>query len=357
MVRGTRLNLATLVLLALLTLAGGLALPGAPARAEDVDECDPTEAVACIAVVEEGMAEVPEADVVEVPEAGAVSRPAIPPPPPTCPPIVLTPELDRIARPVPVPPGCPARAVLAAVNRANALYVRAVRTLDTRELGGAWGGEALRDVQTQVANLRASGRYATPQLLAIHPVEVNARSTAARVRTYEHWIYQERYAFSGEVALEEDLWAENIYDLTWRTGLWIIVRDVITRMDAPAPPPPPPAPGPGIMARITTDREHYFTGDPVEGTIYNDGSSAIVPSGSYLCSPFILERLGPLGWEPVPGPPVACPAIAIVIRPGGSVTHRIAAGPGFGTFRLASRLIAEGSGATETVYSAAYVVE
>jgi hypothetical protein len=336
--RVTRIWLAAM----LLTL---LVLPAAPARAQGEGVCDPDEVGACL--------ELPQQEPAEAGDGRALPLPAAPLPPRPCPPLPATaPDGVESAAPViPLPPRCPpTHELVAAVNRANLAFVRAFRTLDPRELLRAWGGEALAELQTQVALLRASGRYATPRLLSISLVDMAIRGGTAQVRTVEHWLYQERWLGTGELALEQDQWVENRYTLVRRTpGDWIVVRDVITLINAPASP---------VVLRVTTDRDEYAVGDLVTGTVSNEGTVAVAAGGGYACGLFHIEWFGPDGWQraPVPEPLLPCPAIAQIIRPGESRSQTLPGAPRPGIYRLAfpySTEVGEGGG---VAYSAPYLV-
>jgi hypothetical protein len=335
-----------LVLIVLVGFTIALAAPRATTvYAGDDDGCDPNEPIACLTAPEE------EAEPGAARGAPAAAAPA---PPRPCPPILgpASPN-GAAAAPAPVPPGCPAKGVVAAVNRANVLYRQALFRLDGSGLTAAWGGEALADLLGQIAALRAGDRYGDPQLLAINLVEMNANPATARVRTFEHWIYRERARFSGQLLVEQDEWVENVYELRFR-GAWIVMRDIITVIDAPALPPPP---RPFVSARLTTDRDLYLPGETIQATITNDGSVTLwAGGGPYPCGPITVERLtADGGWEPVPAPTfVACLAIAQAFPPGQSSVHSIpAAAPGI--FRLVFRYSADGAPGG-VAYSAPYLV-
>lgn len=325
----------------LLTL---LVLPVAPARAQGEGVCDPDEVGACL--------ELPQQEPAEAGDGRALPLPAAPLPPRPCPPTsAVAPDvIERAAPAIPLPPRCPpAHELAAAVNRANLAFVRAFRTLDPRVLSIAWGGEAFAELQGQIALLRAAGRYATPRLLSIRLVDMAWSGSTAQVRTVEHWLYQERWLGTGELALEQDQWVENRYTLARRMpGDWIVVRDVITLIAAPTP----------VALRVTTDRDGYAVGDLVTATVINEGTVAVAAGGGYACGLFHIEWFGPDGWQraPVPEPLLPCLAIAQIIRPGESRSQTLPGAPRPGIYRLAfpySTAVGEGGG---VVYSAPYLV-
>lgn len=323
-----------------------LMVRAAPARAQE-DVCDPDEVGACLALP----AEEPEA-----PSTGggspAAPLPAVPLPR-SCPvqPTAAPDTAEGVAPAIPLPPRCPpARELVAAVNRANLTFVRAVRDLDPRVLRSAWSGEALAELEDQVALLRAAGRYATPRLLSIGLADMGWGGGTAQVRTVEHWLYQERWLGTDELALEQDQWVENRYTLTRRaSGDWIVVRDVITLIAAPRT---------GVVLRLTTDQGQYNVGDRVTGTLSNEGTAAVGARGGYSCGLFRIEWFGPGGWQraPVPEPALPCVAIAQIIRPGESRSERLPGTPQPGLYRLAFHYRVVETGAEGVVYSAPYLV-
>jgi hypothetical protein len=315
----------------------------APAWAQE-GACDPDEVGACL--------ELPDEEPGEAEESRAQPFPAAPLPPRPCPPLpTAAPDVVESApAAIPLPPRCPpAHELAAAVNRANLAFVRAFRTLDPRVLSVAWGGEALAELQGQVALLRAADRYATPRLLSIRLVDMAWSGSTAHVRTVEHWLYQERWLGTGELAVEQDQWVENRYTLARRlSGNWIVVRDVITPISAPAS---------AVSLRVTTDRDVYAVGDPVTGTVTNEGTVAVTAGAGYACGPFRIEWFGPGGWQraPVPEPLLPCPAIAQIVRPGESRTQTLPGAPGPGIYRLAFHYSVEGAEGG-VAYSAPYLV-
>ncbi len=321
-----------------------LVVRAAPARAQEEGGCDPDEVGACL--------ELPAAQPEAGGESGALPLPAAPLPPRPCPPAPAVPDgVDSAAPAVPLPPPCPpARELAAAVNRANTAFVRAFRTLDPRALSVAWGGAALSELEAQIALLRAAGHYATPRLLSISLVDMGLSGGTARVRTVEHWLYQERWLGTDELALEQEQWVENRYTLARRApGDWVVLLDVITPISTPAP---------GVALRLTTDRDGYTVGEPVTGTVTNEGTVTVAAGGGYACGLFRIEWFGPDGWQraPVPEPLFPCPAIAQIIRPGESRSQTLPGAPRPGIYRLAFPYRVEGAGEGGVVYSAPYLV-
>src|SRR5262249_34949077 len=155
------------------------------------------------------------------PAGPATAAPSRPPPDDRrpCPPILSSDAAPGgVAAPLPVPRGCfDFKAIIATVNRANVLYARAVRTLDTMELSQAWAGEALAEGAGRVRGVRETGRSAPPQLFPIPRGGGRLAGAPARGRTVEHWLYQERARLSGAVLLELDEWAANSYELSARS--------------------------------------------------------------------------------------------------------------------------------------------
>ena len=344
-----------LAVLLVAVLAAALALPRSSAAEVPDDGCDPSEPVACIPLPIEGDEEGGEPpDEGDAMAAAAGRAPSVPPRP--CPPFVV-PATAEAAAAVPAGPGrgCMVRDIVAAVNRANVLYARALRNLDTGELPAAWGGEALAELQRQVAGLRDSGRYATPQMLSISLQEVHPGAGTARVRTIENWIYQERAWFSGEVLVEQNQWVENNYHLQYR-GAWIVMQDFITLVSPPVPPPPPPPLPPATAVSVTTDRGAYALGETVFITITNHSGEMISAGRAYLCRFVLLERQGASGWENIADPAGICTADAAILRPGSSRTEQIPAGPDPGTYRIVFRYSSERSNAPGVAYSAPFTV-
>lgn len=342
--RSRRLHVAGRALLVAVALSAVL-VAHRPATVRADDGCDPSEPVACLPVpVEDGDA---------APAPSAAPGIAVPVRPPAPCPAAAPGAAPGIATFYPPARGCSSAAIIAAVNRANVLYVRAVRTLDTGEARAAWGGQALADLVAQVASLRDLGNYATPRLDSITLRELRPGGGSARVRTIEHWLYQERSQLSGEVVYEQDQWVQNIYSLELRGGAWLVVRDVITLTDPPAVPAPP------ASAVVTTDRDSYARGEVVEGTITNDGGVTLWHgAGGYACGPLRVEWLGPNGWQKAPlnEPLRPCLAIAVALPPGESFHQTLPTGTRPGTYRLVFAYSAEG-GPAGVAYSAPYTVQ
>ena len=247
-------------------VAGALLLAtivSSPARAQTApDGCDPNEAVACLIIPSDpnapadsgpGRAAAPQGP---GPNA-AIAAPAPPPPTPgpvPCAPFavdVLPPEaaiaIPAPQAPLPPPPpiSCGYQNVVAAVNAANVAYVRALRTLDTRNLSCCWSDGALSELRRQVSDLRGQGLYATPQLLSITLREIRPGRGVTTVRTVEHWIYEQRTRWSGDTVYWDDQWVENVYTLQFRNGRWLVIRDDVSMLGPSYPYPvyPPFHPG------------------------------------------------------------------------------------------------------------------
>ncbi|MFN8555953.1 MAG: hypothetical protein U0531_00885 [Dehalococcoidia bacterium] len=348
------------LLLILLALALGATLrigAARPVAAQTPDGCDPSEPVACIPLPEEDGSAAPGSAAPSAPPRAAAAP--LPAPPVPCPPVLAPPAPATAAAaplPITVPPGCGYRDVVATVNRGNSLFSRALRTLDATVLYGTWSGQALADLEGQVATLRAANQYGTPRLNSIVMQEVGVGGATARVRSMENWLNQVRSRPTGALVTEQNQWVENLYELELRGGSWSIVRNVITLVDQPGPFPPPPPPTPVISLRVTTDTDFYRRGSNITGTVTNTGSAAVTWGGAYACGPFHQERFTGNGWEraPLPEPLIACPAIANVLRPGESRTQTLPTGPS-GIYRLVFRSSAEFGPGGET-YSEPYLV-
>jgi hypothetical protein len=331
--------LTGIIAMVVLVLATGMQQPPA-ANAED--ECVPDGDVACLPLPVE---EPDEAAPGSAPSgAAAAPRP--------CPPIFV-PDPASIAAPILAPRGCGARDIVAAVNHANVVYTQALRSLDARVLAGSWTGEALAELQAQIATLRSSGRYATPRLLSITLRDIKLSLGFATVRTAEHWIYQERSQLRGSVEVEYDQWVENIYSMRLQGGTWVVERDVITVIAPPAPPPVPNA-----SASVTSDRDTYQAGERISGIVINTGNVQLTAAGGYICGLLDLEWFGPDGWQraPLPQPDIYCTLIAHILHPGESRRETFPAVPQPGIYRLTFSFSAERLEGVRTAYSAPFVV-
>ncbi len=210
------------------------------------DGCDPSELVACLAVPEEAPSGTAASGAAPT-TASPLPRPGpYPYPYPyPCPPVIAQGGAPgaAIAVPIPVPSGCSTRPVLATVNRANVLYTRALRTLDTRDLPPVWSGVALDELRGYVETLRSSGRYATPELRWITLTSLRVEADRARVTTVEGWLYQERSRLTGAVVVEQDQRVYNLYELRLRAGIWTVIRNEVSpTVYSPSPPPLPSPP-------------------------------------------------------------------------------------------------------------------
>ena len=371
----------SLALLAALLLSAAIASRPVAAQSPPDDGCNPDEPVACIPLPDEEEPEPPAEQPSGAP-APATASPRVPQPPLPCPAFAAA-EPGVAAPSRPAPPLCDRRAVVATVNRANALYARALRTLNTSELPSAWSGQALAQVEGWVVTLRDSGRYATPELRSIALEELRVSGGNAHVRTLENWLYEERTRLSGQVLLRENQWVVNLYDLRLERGGWRVVRNDVYTVPAPLPPPPPsvpeptpppvpPSPPPCILIyppppgcepsslgdlslEVTTDQSVYRPGETVTATVTNTGSVAAVGGGGYVCGLVAVEVARGSGWERAPGGAEICTAIGIVLRPGESRTEQFSAG-GPGVYRLRVSVTADRGGGRATVYSEPYSV-
>lgn len=322
----------------------------APAvRADEDNGCDPTVEVACI--------ELPPAPA-EGDDAPATAsgdpRPSIaaPLPPLPCPPSYLAPaDAAGPAITIPLPRECPIRDVVAAINRANVVYVTALSTWDAAALGTLWGGRARADLEAQIRELRRRGAYATPKMLRIVPLEVSPSGASARVRTLEHWIYQERARLTGHVLYEDDQWVENFYGMRLTSNGWQVVTNSVTLAE------PPHLPAPVMSIRVTTDRSYYRDGDNVVARVMNTGSVRVYAAGGYNCGLVRVEQFTDTGWRPAPMPDTAiCTLVAEVINPGESRTHTLLAGVGPGVYRLVFRYSSDAAQGNGVAYSDPYIV-
>jgi hypothetical protein len=353
---GLRLTRAPLLIVIALAALLAFALMARPAGAQEPTEdgCDPDEQVACLPLPEETAAGG---------EAGApsIAAPRVPAPPVPCPPVVFAEAEARIAAPAPPSNRCDQRAVIATVNYANLLYARALRSLDTRELPNAWTGEALAEVRGFVASLRASGRYATPELRSISLESLRIDGGRAHVRTLENWLYQERALLTGRVLLQENQWVLNEWDLVRRGGAWFVSRNDVTLVPAPLPPPPappsppcilifPPPPGcepgqpaPSLELAVSANRDQYRLGETIVATVTNTGSETVFGGGGYACGLVRMEIDLLDRWVPAPGAAEICPAIAIGLSPGESRTETFTT-RFVGRYRLVVQATGEGGG-------------
>jgi hypothetical protein len=292
----------------------------------------------------------------------------VPQPPAPCPPVFGGDA--RIAAPVPPAPACDRRAVIATVNRANVLYARALRTLDTRELPQVWADGALEMVRGFVVYLRNSGLYATPELRSITLEELRVSGGRATVRTLENWLYQERSRFNGQITYQANQWVANVYELELRGRGWVVYFNSAQEVPAPLPPPPPPPPciaiyppppgceqpplPPFFHATISADRPAYRVGETIVGTITNISTMNVYGGGGYRCGMLDLEYEEWWGWAPAPGGAEVCPAIAHVLEPNESRQEWFTAPGRPGRYRLSARLSSDVG--SETFYSAEFSV-
>ena len=359
------LRAAGALALLLAVFAAALSSPRSAAAQSPEDGCDPSEPIACIPLPD-GEGE-PEPDA----PTASIAAPRAPQPPAPCPPVFG--GAARIAAPVP-PPACDRRGVVATVNRANVLYARALRTLETRELPEVWAGGALEMVRGYVAYLRQSGLYATPELRSITMEELQVSGGRATVRTLENWLYQERSRFTGRVTYQDNQWVANLYELELRGRNWFVVRNETWIVPAPLPPPPPPPPPPSppciaiyppppgceqplppvTLATLAPDRPTYRFGETIAATITNIGTLTITGGSGYRCGLIDLEYRTADGWVRAPGAAEVCPLIGQLLRPGESRTERFRAISSAGWYRLAARVSSEWQ--SETFYSEEFYI-
>jgi hypothetical protein len=101
------------------------------------------------------------------------------------------------------------------------IYRQAYLTLDARPLEEAWGGEALLDMQEDLARLRAAGQYLDLQLEDLAFLQVAPLSAwRVRVVTREQWLVRV-YQRDGQLLGHQRQIVDNRYvvqrdDATWR---------------------------------------------------------------------------------------------------------------------------------------------
>jgi hypothetical protein len=356
---------ALALLVAVFALA--LAAPRSAAAQAPEDGCDPSEPIACIPLPDgEGDGE-PDGP------TASIAAPRVPQPPVPCPP-ALGGEA-RIAAPVPPPPACDRRSVVATINRANVLFARALRAVNANELPEVWADGALQMVRGYVAYLRQSGLYATPELHSITLEELRVSGGRATVRTLENWLYQERSRFSGRVTYQDNQWVANLYELELRGRSWFVVHNETALVPAPLPrpgPPPPPSPPcidifppppgcgqpplpPVTLAILAADRPVYRFGETIMATISNIGTLTLTGGGGYRCGLIELEYLTSDGaWVRAPGASEVCPAIGQLLRPGESRTERFRVVSLPGWYRLTAHVSSEWQ--SETFHSEQFYV-
>ena len=151
-------------------------------------------------------------------------------------PAISDPGAAAAAPIVPLPTPCfPSRSIFTTINLANAADVRALRTLSTDGLRTYWRGDALRDLQAQISELRASGLRANARLLSIQVQSrtVDSFALTARVRTLEHWQLDERSIDDGSLMVSQDEWVRNDYSLSLVGSTWYITGDTMTVLSPP----------------------------------------------------------------------------------------------------------------------------
>jgi hypothetical protein len=269
---------ATLLRLALAVLAATALAAAWPARARAGTDCDTSEQVACIPLPSDtstatgspqpgaapsgpvaaaaaapifcappGCCGVPPGGPLTPDQTAAAPLPCRPPANPCYPYVAAAPAAPSTgasaAVPVPVPPtGCnPYRSIYSTINLGNAADVRALRTASTDGLSRYWRQDALDQIQAQVSYLQSVGDYANARLYSIQvqSATLDLLSSTARVRTLEHWLYQERSSFDGSLVYSQDEWVTNNYVLSSIGSGWYITSDTISA----APPIAVPAGG------------------------------------------------------------------------------------------------------------------
>lgn len=119
------------------------------------------------------------------------------------------------------------REVARAINNANVILIdRVLRRVDDGPLPSVYSGEALRDYQKHVADLRADGRYAVAQIIhteVANPIRF-VNSTTAQVDTRERWSYDEYDAGTREriVGSGHETLYEERYTLVKNAGRWLV---------------------------------------------------------------------------------------------------------------------------------------
>jgi hypothetical protein len=261
----------------MLAVVAGLMLSGrSVARADD--SCDSSEQVACIPLPSDNSgpqggtssasstaAAAPNLAAVPIPCPSAGCCGSIPPggplipdspiapapnscPPPNnyCfpypPPVVGSANAAASAAvpvPGPAPYTCsPYRSIYTTINLGNAADVRALRTLSSDNLPQYWRQNALNQLQSQVSYLQSVGDYANARLYSIQVqnATLDLLSSTARVRTLEHWLYQERSGYDGSLVYNQDEWVTNNYTLSATGNVWYITGDTISTANGPIPP-------------------------------------------------------------------------------------------------------------------------
>jgi hypothetical protein len=104
------------------------------------------------------------------------------------------------------------------------IYRHAYRTLDATPLAAAWGGEALLDMEEDLARLRAAGQYLDLQLEELAFLQV-APLSARRVRvvTREQWLVRV-YQRDGQLLGHQRQIVDNRYIVQRDEATWRIVE-------------------------------------------------------------------------------------------------------------------------------------
>jgi hypothetical protein len=130
------------------------------------------------------------------------------------------------APPIPPAPYPCIADVYRSINRANLVYARAMRSLDSSQLAIYWGQDALRDLMTQIRGLRLSSSYRVLRLWSIDVVDQSIGYGSAWVHTREHWT-TETWSYDGYQLDSGDAWYDNQYYLYRAGGRWLIGTDIV----------------------------------------------------------------------------------------------------------------------------------
>ncbi len=234
--RGRRC-LTVLALIALVLVCLGAA--GRHVSAQSDPDCEDPDTVACIPTTPAGGSGGSAAPAIPAGPGAAAAAPApapnVPLPGPLCPvppglppPLPLAPAPAAAPAPGPVSGYFPCYSdVYGAINRANLAYARAMRALDSSQLGLYWGQDALHDLLGQIGQLRASNSYRVLRLLSIQVIEQSVGPGYAWVHTSEHWVTQ-TWSNDGYEYDSGDAWYDNQYYLYRSAGRWVIGSDVVS---------------------------------------------------------------------------------------------------------------------------------
>jgi hypothetical protein len=110
-----------------------------------------------------------------------------------------------------------------------------------------------------------------------------------------------------------------------------------------------PLPPDGTAAvDLHTDKSQYRIGDSAKSTMVNHTPDVITMG---VCSD-VLERDSGAQWVEVPQPLIACPAIALIVNPGDSVTLSLNLGPAStpATYRVRRQFSVSHGSSSESTY-------